>query len=297
MQPQDTDTVERFIIGDSAVRGQVVVLAHSLDTVLAKHDYPLEIQGLLGELLAAAVMLVSTIKIEGSIILQAQGGSPVHLLMVECDHEHRVRALARWEGDVAGKGFSDLLAGSALVITIDPRGGERYQGIVPLEGDSLSRALEFYFSQSEQLPTRFWLVQGSGRAAGFMLQQIPFNTSEQRSREQIDEDWNRVVCLAETLTADEQLHLSPHTLLHRLFHEEDILLMGTEPVDFRCTCSRERFAAGLAGLGREELDGILTEQGQVTTCCQFCNQTYLFDAVDIDLLFSPRASKAPERQQ
>jgi molecular chaperone Hsp33 len=294
---QDTDTVERFIIGDSAVRGQIVVLSSSLETVLAKHDYPLEIQGLLGELLAAAVMLVSTVKIEGSIILQAQGGSPVHLLMVECDHEHRVRALARWEGDVTSQGFAELLSGSALAITIDPRGGERYQGIVPLEGDSLSQALEFYFSQSEQLPTRFWLVQGSGRAAGFMLQQIPFNSSEQRSREQTDEDWNRIVCLADTLTADEQLHLPPHTLLHRLFHEEDVRLLGREPVDFRCTCSRERFAQGLAGLGREELDGIIAEQGKVTTCCQFCNQTYFFDAVDIDLLFSPRASKAPERPQ
>ncbi len=297
MQQQDTDTVERFIIGDSAVRGQIVVLSNSLDTVLAKHDYPLEIQGLLGELLAAAVMLVSTIKIEGSIILQAQGGNPVHLLMVECDHEHHVRALARWEGEIEGKGFADLLGGSALVITIDPRNGERYQGIVPLEGDSLSSALEFYFMQSEQLPTRFWLVQGNGRAAGFMLQQIPFNSGEQRSREQTDEDWNHVVCLAETLTAEEQLHLSPHTLLHRLFHEQDIRLMGRQPVEFRCTCSRARFASGLAGLGRQELEEIIAEQGSITTCCQFCNQTYIFDAVDIDLMYSPRASKAPERPQ
>lgn len=293
----DTDICQRFLIEDSTVRGEIVLLESSLQNIFAKHPYPIEIQGLLGELLAAAVLLASTVKIDGSLVIQARGGHPVDLLMVECDTRKNVRALARWSGETRGLGFRQLLTGSQLVITLDPKRGDRYQGIVPIEGNSLAESLEFYFAQSEQLATRLWLTQGDGRAAGLILQQLPFNSEVQLSQEQNDEDWHRITLLADTLTQEEQLHLQPVTLLQRLFHEEDVRLFPPHEVQFHCSCSQERFGSALANLGRDELEDIVKEQGKITTTCEFCNQTYTFDQVDVEVLLSPQISKAPDRPQ
>lgn len=293
----DVDICQRFLIEDSTVRGEIVLIENSLQNIFAKHPYPIEIQGLLGELLVAAVLLASTVKIDGSLVIQARNGNPVDLLMVECDTHKNVRALARWSGDTEGLGFRELLDGSQLVITLDPRKGDRYQGIVPLQGNSLAESLEFYFAQSEQLPTRLWLTQGDGRAAGLILQQLPFNSDVQLSQEDNEEDWRRITMLADTLTREEQLHLQPQTLLQRLFHEEDVRLFPEQNVRFKCSCSQERFGTALANLGREELEDIVREQGQITAQCEFCNQTYVFDQVDVEVLLSPSASKAPDRAQ
>lgn len=293
----DVDICQRFLIEDSTVRGEIVVLESSLQNVFAKHPYPIEIQGLLGELLTAAVLLASTIKIDGSLIIQARSGHPIDLLMVECDTQKNVRALARWSGDTEGLGFGELLKGSNLVITLDPKQGDRYQGIVPLQGESLAESLEFYFRQSEQLATRLWLTQGDGRAAGLILQQLPFNSEVQVSQEQNEEDWQRLTLLADTLTREEQLHLQPQVLLQRLFHEENVRLFPGQEVQFKCSCSQARFGSALANLGRAELEEIVKEQGQISTTCEFCNQTYHFDQVDVEVLLSPNASKAPDRAQ
>lgn len=293
----EVDICQRFLIEDSTVRGEIVLLESSLQNVFAKHPYPIEIQGLLGELLTAAVLLASTVKIDGSLVIQARGGKHVDLLMVECDTQKQVRALARWSDGTHGLGFRELLEGSQLVITLDPKRGDRYQGIVPLEGNSLTESLEFYFKQSEQLATRLWLTQGDGRAAGLILQQLPFNSEIQLSKEQNDEDWQRLTLLAGTITQEELLHLTPTTLLQRLFHEENVRLFPAQEVQFKCTCSQERFGSALANLGRHELEDIMKEQGQITTTCEFCNQTYTFDQVDVEVLLSPSASKAPDRPQ
>lgn len=298
----EVDICQRFLIEDSTVRGEIVLLESSLQNVFAKHPYPIEIQGLLGELLTAAVLLASTVKIDGSLSIQARGGKHIDLLMVECDTQKHVRALARWSEHTQGLGFRELLEGSQLVITLDPKGthlsqGNRYQGIVPLEGNSLTESLEFYFKQSEQLATRLWLTQGDGRAAGLILQQLPFNSDVQLSKEQNEEDWQRLSLLAGTITQEELLHLSPTTLLQRLFHEENVRLFPAQEVQFKCTCSQARFGSALANLGRHELEDIMKEQGQITTTCEFCNQTYTFDQVDVEVLLSPSASKAPDRPQ
>lgn len=303
----EVDICQRFLIEDSTVRGEIVLLESSLQNVFAKHPYPIEIQGLLGELLTAAVLLASTVKIDGSLVIQARGGKHVDLLMVECDTQKNVRALARWSEGTEGLGFRELLDGSQLVITLDPKRttlnqgnlnqGTRYQGIVPLEGNSLTESLEFYFKQSEQLATRLWLTQGDGRAAGLILQQLPFNSEVQLSKEQNDEDWQRITLLASTITQEELLHLTPITLLQRLFHEENVRLFPAQEVQFKCTCSQARFGSALANLGRHELEDIVKERGEITTTCEFCNQTYTFDQVDIEVLLSPSAIKAPDRPQ
>lgn len=283
----DSDTSQRFLLNDNAIRGQWTLLDSSFQNVLAKHEYPLEIQTLLGELMAAAVLLTATLKFEGSLTIQARGEGPLRLITVECTDTHHLRAVARWEGDTQGLDFKALLGNAILAITITPSKGERYQGIVPLTGDSVAECLEFYFTQSEQLRTRIWLYQGNNRAGGMLLQVLPYHSGVEVDPAQQAEEWNRLSLLANTLTADELLNLDSQTLLHRLFHEEDVLIFPPEPVDFRCTCSRERTASSLAQIGREELDSILEEQGRLDVTCQFCNQQYIFDSVDVAMLFQP----------
>jgi molecular chaperone Hsp33 len=233
------------------------------------------------------------------LTLQITGGGPVHLLVVQCDSPGHLRGLARWSGEVAGLGFAALCGdaggkdagGGRMVITVEQAAlqgaGERYQGIVELEGGSLAAALEGYFARSEQLPTRLWLAADGTRAAGFLLQVIPASQADPDS-------WQHATVLADTLTADELLTLEPRQLLHRLYHEDDLRLLETAPVVFRCSCSRERIVEMLRALGADELRGILAEHAKVEVSCEFCGRDYRFDAVDVDqLLHALPAAPAP----
>ena len=289
------DTSRRFIIEDSPIRGEWTLLDSTYKAVIAKHQYPLEIQALLGQMMAAAVMLSSTIKFEGLLIIQARGNGALKLASVECTHDKGVRAVAQWDGDVQGKGFLELLTDANLAITIAPQNGQRYQGIIPLEHDSLSACLEDYFARSEQLKTRIWLAEGDDKAAGLLIQFMPYSSEVHKSEEELAEDWNRVTALADTLTREEHLGIAPEQLLHRLFHEEDIRLMASEKVRFFCPCSRERFADSLTILPKEELEEILEDRSKIETQCQFCNEKYLFDAVDIHSLFNPNSQQGPSQ--
>lgn len=178
-----------------------------------------------------------------------------------------------------------------MVLTIQRNDYEPYQGIVGLEGNSLAGAIESYFQQSEQLPTRLWLFSDQDRAGGLFLQTLPGVNAR-------SESWNRINQLAQTVTQKELLELSMEEMLYRLFNEERVLLQEPEPVYFRCSCSRQRISGVLEGLGREELESILAEQGQVSVTCEFCNRNYAFDSVDIESLLSGRpASPTHTRKQ
>ncbi|MGB3620163.1 MAG: Hsp33 family molecular chaperone HslO [Ketobacter sp.] len=281
----NNDISQRFIINDSGVRGQWTLLDSSFQTVIAKHDYPLEIQAILGEMMAAATLLTATLKFEGAMTIQARGTGVVSLLTVECTHDHKLRAIARWDGDTTAMSFRAMLGQSTLSITITPLNGERYQGVVPLDGNNLSQCLEHYFQHSEQLKTQIQLFHGNNRAGGLLLQVLPAHSGEKPDPEALKDEWDRVTSLARTLTAEELLNLDCATILYRLFHEETVQLFASEPVVFQCTCSRERTANALIQLGKEELDSILAEQGKVDVTCQFCNERYVFDSVDVALFF------------
>ncbi|MGK0673599.1 MAG: Hsp33 family molecular chaperone HslO [Halothiobacillaceae bacterium] len=260
-------------------RGELVQLDLTWRSILARGDYPPAVARLLGETAVAAVLLAATLKIDGKLTLQLQGEGSVHLLVMQVTSERELRGLARWHGEVVGEGLA-LVGDGRLVMTIETIHGERYQGIVPLEGTSLAQALEGYFARSEQLPTRLWLEAGPTRAAGLLVQKMPGHDSPQD-----DEDWNRIVALSETVSAEELLGLPAHTLLQRLYHEEDRRVFEPESVRFACACSRERVAEMLRSLGREEVDTILAEQGKIEVRCEFCNAGYTFDAVDTAALF------------
>lgn len=290
---EHSDISQRFVINDSGIRGQWTLLDSSFQNVLAKHDYPLEIQALLGEMMAAATLLTATLKFEGSMIIQARGEGPVSLISVECTHRHELRAIARWQGDTSNMAFKTLMQKSTLAITITPAKGERYQGIVPLDGDNLSECLEHYFQHSEQLKTQIQLYHGNNRAGGLLLQVLPDSAEVKTDPEQRAQEWDRVTTLATTLTAEELLGLDCPTLLYRLFHEEQVALFPSEAVKFQCSCSRQRTMDTLVQLGQTELESLLQEQGNIEVTCQYCNQHYRFDAVDIAMLFQQPVGEPP----
>lgn len=286
---QDSSTSDfraKFLFENLAVRGELVRLDATVATVLDKHGYPTPVQTLLAESLAAAALLAGTLKFEGLLILQAKGAGPLTLLMAECSHDGKLRAIARYEDEVPDAPLVSLLGEGHLAITIDPgnangggprhQGGQtRYQGIVPLDGISLGECIEHYFSQSEQLGTRLWLVSHEARSAGLLLQELPATAGGPRP----DADaWNRLCRLTDTLTADELLGLSPQTLLHRLFHQEDVRLFEAESLQFSCSCSQDRVEHALRSLGEAELRSILAAQGAIEVTCQFCNHKRTFGA-------------------
>ncbi|MGB1270929.1 MAG: Hsp33 family molecular chaperone HslO [Endozoicomonas sp.] len=274
---------QRFLFDSTDIRGELVSLNSSFTEALAAHDYPEVIQLLLGELVAAAVLLSTTLKFEGLLTLQARGNGPLKLLMVECTDQKAFRAVAQFGDGIRPGSLQKLLGEGSLVITVDPVKGNRYQGIVPLERESLSRCLEDYFSQSVQLPTRLWLSSRAGACAGLLLQAL--STSAERSEEVRAESWGRVTTLADTVKNSELLGLDHETLLTRLFHEETVRLFDSELVRFECSCSRERSEKIIKILDKQEVETILAEDGQVAMDCQFCNQRYVFDSDDIENLF------------
>lgn len=275
------DQIQRILFEQIDVRGVVAGLDASYQEVLARHDYPPVLQRLLGEMLAAVSLLSITLKFEGRLLLQAQGEGNVSLLMAECNHHQHLRAIARYEGEVdESLAFNELLEKGRIALTIEPEQGQRYQGVVPLEEDTLAGCLQAYFEQSEQLGTSIQLTADGTRAAGLMLQVLP-------AEETGDEDWSRVSMLASTLSDDELLNLDNEALLFRLFHEETCRLYEPQPLVFQCDCSRERSAEALKFMTEDELLAILEEQnGLIDVGCQFCNQQYHFDETDIRALFS-----------
>lgn len=291
-----SDHTQRFLFDDTDVRGELVALRESYAHVLAKHAYPQPVAQLLGELMAAAALLVGTLKFDGLLVLQARSEGPLPLLMVECSSARELRGIARYDGEriKADADLQSLMPEGVLAITIDPTKGQRYQGIVALDGVDLAECLSNYFASSEQLPTRFWLKADGQRARGLLLQQLP--ADRQQEPEEREASWQHLVTLADTLQAEELLGLDNQTVLHRLYHQEKLRLFDPAPLQFRCSCSRERSAGALVSLGQADAELLLAEQGgSVVIDCQFCNERYVFDAADIAQLFAGGGSEAPSQ--
>lgn len=284
-----SDQLERFIFSKHDIRGQLVTLTDAYREVLTQNQLPLPVQKLLGEFLAASCLLATTLKFEGSLMLQARGEGDVPLLVAECTHQSDVRGLARVAEGAEIEEHATLreLVGNrgALVITVDPQEGERYQGIVPLEKETLAECLEDYFTQSEQLQTRFWIESSADTVGGIMLQVLPGNNAA--SAVENEDAWETGVQLASTVTPEE-LHSLPHEeLLFRLFHQLEPASLGTANIRFKCSCSADRSARALIAMGPEDVYRLLEEQnGEITADCQFCNQTYRFDRDKVEELFN-----------
>lgn len=276
----DSDTLQRFLFEGAAVRGELVRLDATWRAVRARHDYPPAVARVLSEMMVACALLAATLKFRGALVMQIQGSGPLRLAVVECSAGLSLRATAKWEGEATGD-FAQLVGPGRFAITLDPKdGGASYQGIVAVEGPSVATALEHYMARSEQLATRLVLATDGEQAAGLLLQKLPGRLSQDADA------WNRLAQLSGTLTEDELLRRPFRDILRRLFHEEDVRLFDPEPVHFACSCSRAKVVDMLRLLGAEEAHAILAEQGEVEVSCEFCNQRYRFDALDVKQLFA-----------
>lgn len=285
-----SDQLQRFIFEHSDIRGEILTLEKSYQGVLENGNYPQAIQQLIGQFLAAAGLLSTTLKFDGVITLQAQGTGPLSLIMADCTRHHNLRAIAKFSTEHSydkETPLTDLIGKGTLTLTIDPSKGVRYQGIVPLESPCLAKCLELYFTQSEQLPTRIWLssevTATTSKAAGLLLQALP--SQLESTPEENQRLWEHTTQLADTITAEEQLSLDHEQQLYRLFHQDELRLFDPDSVQFFCSCSADRFAKVLISMGHDELNDILEEQGLISINCEFCRQQYRFDENDIEKLF------------
>jgi molecular chaperone Hsp33 len=255
----------------------------------------------------------SGIKFNGALILQMQGDGPVALAVAEAQPDLSLRATAQITGDIPDNARLEALLNvhgrGRCAITLDPKdrqpGQQPYQGVVPLHGDhheplqDLSEVLEHYMLQSEQLDTRLVLAANDQVAAGLLIQRLPIegegNLGGRSSEDEIglNESFNRIAHFASTLTQEELLTLDTHSILHRLFWEEELRLFEPQTPRFGCSCSRERVGRMLVSLGRDEVESVLAEQGQVEVTCEFCGQRQRFDPVDAAELFLSAAVHVP----
>jgi len=273
------DQMRRFLFEQNPIRGQHVSLDTSWQKIVAQSDVRGMALTLLGHALTAATLLVDTLKINGSVSLQIRGKGAIHLLVAEATSSNTIRGVVRQSRDLDRQlSLQDTFATDKLVITIKNDQGKSHQGIVALSGNSLSTALQAYFDQSEQLPTRFWLACNETSAAGMLLQKMPVESTD-------DDAWNRILHLASTTSSEELLNLKAENLLHRLYHEEDLRLFKAHKIRFACSCSAQRSRDMLFSLGKAEVDDLLKEQREIAINCEFCNACYAFDSVDIEQLF------------
>ncbi len=285
--PQDNlqDSLQRFLFDGTDIRGEITTLSASYQELLDNQKYPPQVALLFGEFLAAASLLSTVLKGSGMITIQARGDGPVTTVMTECSQGNKLRGIVRGDFDnLEGiNSLQELLGTATLSITIEPEGKERYQGVVALDGKDLSQCLEFYFYQSEQLPTKIKLAANAQSASGMLIQQLPSSIDAEKSAD----DWQNISVLFETLSSAEQLDLSHNDQLYRLFHEQQLRLFEPQPMRFSCSCSRQRTESALISIGRKEVVEMSVEQGLIMITCEFCSQQYRFTSGDISELFDP----------
>ena len=305
-----SDTLQRFMFDSSPVRGELVEIADAWQQIQARRIYPAPVATMLGEMMAAAALLSANLKFNGAIIMQIHGDGPVQLLVVECDSSLQMRATAKLAADAAiadDASLHDLVnlhGHGRFAITLDPAdklpGQQAYQGIVSLDGDSVATVIENYMLRSEQLDTRLWLAADNKVARGLLLQKLPHEGGTP-SPQADNERWDHVVMLASTLGQQEMLGTDIMTLLNRLYWEEQVRIFEPRHPSFHCGCSREKVGNMLKMLGREEIDSALADLGKLDIDCDFCGQTYAFDAVDCAQLFTTDtladAVQQPGKQQ
>jgi molecular chaperone Hsp33 len=312
---QPGDVVRRFIVENRPVRGHWVRLEGAWRELRAHKEYPEPVRELLGQAVAASVLLAATLKFNGTLTFQLRGNGVVKLLVAQCTHDFRLRAVANFD-EVAVEGLAHRSAGLAhgssglasesdggeafrrlvgtdgrIVVTIESdEKNTRYQGIVPLSGESLADSLETYFASSEQLPTRVLLAADGERGVGVLVQKLPDPANADES--DMKEVWEDAQRGIERLSTTDLLLRPVEELLERGFSAHDMRLFKGAPVQFECRCSEGRVSSLLRALGADEVRDVLKEQGAVTVTCEFCHRPYRFDAVDVEALFADAAGES-----
>lgn len=301
----DPDHIRRFMLEHHPVRGHIVQLEAAWQRLREHAEYPSPVRDLLGQATCAAVLLASTLKFQGTLTLQLEGDGAVRLLVAQCTHDFRIRSVARFDEARVIEDFRALVGDGRVTVTVESdERSARYQGIVPLSGGSLEECIDAYFATSEQLPTRVRLASDPTRAAGMLMQKVPpaGGIAPPEPAEQdpvtLDQAWDSACTQLDMLDDHDLLYVSPESLLRRSAVVADVRLFEGDGVMFQCRCSRERVAALLKGLGREEVDSVLLEQSRVTVTCEFCQKPYAFDPIDVAQVFAeepPPPSPGPAR--
>lgn len=278
---KESDTLQRFIFEHANIRGEVVHVQKTYQTIMSQRNYPPMVRHLLGEAIVSCLLLASSIKFEGSLTLQFQGDERLPLLIVQCDHELNIRAFAQCVEQLETADYAKAFLQGQMVLTVNQlQQTQVYQSMVPIQSTSMSENLMDYFAQSEQIPTKVWLAVNEEIAAGMLLQLMPGQDSLQK-----EQFWEYAVQLGATVSEEELLHLESSILLYRLYNETDIRLFDDRFVQFKCRCHQEKMKQVIKILGEDEANELLKEQGQIEISCDFCNQKYTFDSIDVALLF------------
>lgn len=290
-----SDTLKKYLSADRSTRVQTLKLSDAWQTGLAHQDLPPAITSLLGQLTAASILLAGNIKFDGSVVLQIQGNGPVNLIMVECTSDMNIRATAHINDRhliTPGINLQELMNNDGqgkFSVMLEPDNkrdrSKAYQGIVPLESDSVAQALEFYMQHSEQLDTRLWLAADENQCGGLLLQRLPAETEDALHT------WEHLQTLANTIKPIELIEKDSTTLIHQLFWQDDLIAFPEQHVHWHCPCTRERVASMLQTLGKQEVNEILQEQGHIEVDCNFCGKVYKFDELDCVAIFAQASSQ------
>ena len=286
----DDDLVAAFQIEGQPARGRIVRLGAVVDDILKRHDYPAPVAELLGETCALAALVGASLKFEGRLIVQAQGDGPVAYVVADYDTSGGLRGYCSFDAarvEEVSRGFvrpgaKSLLGDGVFIMTIDPTDAtERYQGMTPIEGETLALCAETYFAQSEQTPTRVRLAVGelqdaaghSWRAGGMVIQNIAGDTA----RGSTEEGWERAQALFETLGEDELIdpQVAPETLLYRLFHEDGVRMFEPRSLRAYCRCSEERVVAMLQAFPEGDIAEMIEPDGAIHVTCEYCSRRYV----------------------
>lgn len=275
------DTLQRFILEDIDSRGELVYLGDSLNTILQQHAYPAFIRQFLGETLLAAVLLRAIIKMQGVLTIQLQTEGAMRLLVAKCDTDYHIRGLAQWDNEASPVELQQALGNGKLIVTVMPDNQVNpYQSIIPLQQQTITKALEDYFLQSEQLATKLWLEVNDDQAMGVLLQKLP------SSEMQLDEESLLSLDKFNAISHAEKLTLSPEELLPKLFDKNQIRLFAPQQISFQCTCSVKKMAGHILLLDKAEAEEILQTHSHITVTCEFCNQQHPFDKNDVEKIFA-----------
>ena len=295
------DIIQPFLIHHSSVRGRVVRLTRTIDAIISQHAYPLPVSRLLAEMCVLAGMLSSNLKGKGKLTMQLRGDAKVQFMVVDVTAQGGLRGYAQINENEdfsnADMTLQELVGKGYLAITLQ-KGKTPYQGIVDLDGESLSDSVKHYFTNSEQsvvyINTALARREIDGEliwcAGGILLQQVPRVGGKQQSEngsdqdeESFEEDWNHCCILAQTMKEEEILDpfLSPQALLYRLYNEDGVWVYDPQEFRAECNCSREKVIQTLEQFPQEELQQMAGEDGQLEVKCQFCGVAEKFMPIDI----------------
>ena len=269
-----TDILNRYLFDNLHARGELVNLSQTFQEIVAPHNYPSGVKNLLGELVAATCLLTATLKFEGEIAVQLQGDGPIGYMAVNGNNLQEMRGIARMTSETNATVLKDLIGKGNMVITIRPKNGEPYQGVVALEEETLAQCLAHYFEVSEQIPTKIWLFtdENTSQVAGTLIQLLP----DAGDKAQQQADFEHLCQLTNTIKSDEIFSVDSQELLYRLYHQEEVRLFEPQAISYKCSCSEEKCLNAISQIEPSELDNIIVEQGSVSMTCDYCLTTYQF---------------------